>query len=120
MEQSEYYKPMMERIIGVGYKRCEEMRESIKKGDSHDCEMITTCMNWWNSLDAFSLMASCLHLDTGELSWISVAVGNNKSIIADYIEKHLGFSPILDVDLDGKARNDKVPKTWCTLEYIRS
>ena len=109
-EVSEYYVHTMQHIIGVGYTRCEEAREN--NGD-----LLDACSRWWNSLDAFGLMIGNLAKATGELCYLNIAVGNHKRLLADYIREHLGFCPILDIDLDGKPRNDKVPGEWSTLKY---
>ena len=117
MENSEAYEPMAAHIIGLGFCRCEDIRTKTEKGEMHKYEFMEACLRWWNSVKAFDMMLGNLKVDRGELCHVTLAIGNHVQVIDKYIEKYLGFSPILDLNLDGTAKNDKVPPNWYTLRY---
>ncbi len=116
METSESYLPMMEHVVGLGFKRCEEARKRVKKGEPK-FRLVEACLRWWNSVRAFDMMLCNLQVEREELCHVLVRLNASIQAMSRYMKKHLGFSPILDLELDGTARNDKVPPGWHTLRY---
>ena len=116
-ELSEFYLPVFERIVGVGYVRCEAARKKDQDGGVHD-HLVDAFQRWWNSVEAFGMMIGHLAVDKGELTYLILAVGNHKRVLADYAKEHLGFDPIMDIDTHGKATDERLPKGWYTPEYV--
>lgn len=86
---SEELEPAFCRVIGKFFAQCEHLR----KTHSTDCVFfVDTCDSWWWTMNAMNSMtigiSSAIHA--------GIAIGNEMRRVSDYIEKHLGFNPVLE------------------------
>jgi len=92
---SEYFKLIMERVVGVGFKRVIEAEKLVTKGEQPIWELEQACLAWWLSLTNLQDLFSNLSLTSEELSWCKLAINNHRSTACGMIEKKIGFNPIL-------------------------
>jgi hypothetical protein len=106
---SEMLEPFASQMIGRWYHRCTqalEVKKSIEKKlkdegreptfhEHLDMEQFyNECSNlWWGVKSLTKLSIACRNA-----THFCIALQNEKSKIANWIKKHLGFDPILDKD----------------------
>ena len=105
--QSEMIEPVAGQLIGRWFNRCQmalEVKNTIDKKvkdenrehtfhEHLDCEMFwKECSNMWWGVRALNKMG----IACKDATHFNIAISNEMSKIADYIEDKLGFNPILE------------------------
>jgi hypothetical protein len=86
---SEAIEPAMAHIIGRLYKQVEEVKDN-------DLYLEDACFNLWGAACSINRLAHFASAKRPGSVHFSIASGNVKSQVAEYIEKVLGFNPWFD------------------------
>jgi hypothetical protein len=108
---SEQFKPMMERIIGVGFKRVTEAETQVKNGEPI-WKLEEACLQWWLSLSSLSDLFMHMSTSSKELSYCKMAMNNHKLAVSNMISEKIGYCPIMN-------RGEIPSNGWCKYELNR-
>lgn len=85
---SEELEPTFQRVIGKFFAQCEFFR---KQHSTACVSFVDQCESWWYTMEGMNRMT----IGISTAIHASLFISNNLQIVDKYIEKHLGFSPIL-------------------------